>query len=160
MPELHQPSPLAVTAQEQFRQRSFDELDGADLLRNVTFVVVDLETTGGSAQDNAITEIGAVKVRGGSVIGEFSSLVKPEEPIPAFITALTGISEAMVSSAPPIGAVLPQFLEFASGSVLVAHNARFDTGFLAAASQRLGLDWPRFTVVDTVTFARQVLSRG
>ncbi|HEX3731580.1 MAG TPA: DEDD exonuclease domain-containing protein, partial [Mycobacteriales bacterium] len=143
----------------EFRQQSFDELDEAELLKNVTFVVVDLETTGGSVTAGAITEIGAVKVRGGSIVGEFASLVKPEAPIPAFITVLTGISNVMVSSAPPIGAILPQFLEFAAGSVLVAHNARFDMGFLTAASDKLGLAWPKFTVVDTLTLARQVLSR-
>ena len=137
-------------------QMSFEEL--GQPLREVTFVVVDLETTGGSAaKGSRITEIGAVKVRGGEVLGEFQSLIDPLTPIPAFITGLTGITDEMVLGAPTIGAVLPSFLEFARGSVLVAHNAPFDIGFLKyfAAGQ-----WPRFEVIDTVRLARQVLGRG
>ncbi len=145
---------------EGFHQLSFDEQPDWHPLVDVTFVVVDLETTGGTPADCAITEIGAVKVRGGEVLGEFATLVNPGAPIPPFITVLTGITEAMVAPAPPIASVLPAFLEFAAGSVLVAHNAGFDVGFLAAASARLGIVWPRFTVVDTVTLARRVLARG
>ena len=139
-------------------QRSFDEL--GEPLREVTFVVVDLETTGGSAQTEAITEIGAVKVRGGQVLGEFATLVDPGRSIPAQITILTGITDSMVYDAPPIGAVLPAFLEFIRGSVLVAHNAGFDVGFLKAACARLDLPWPGPAVVDTVRLARKVLSRA
>ena len=139
------------------RQRSFDELD--EPLREVTFVVVDLETTGGSAQTEAITEIGAVKVRGGQVLGEFATLVDPGRAIPPQITILTGISDAMVVNAPSIGMVLPSFLEFIRGTVLVAHNAPFDVGFLKAACGRLGVPWPGPAVVDTVRLARKVLSR-
>lgn len=137
-------------------QMSFEEL--GQPLREVTFVVVDLETTGGSAaKGSRITEIGAVKVRGGEVLGEFQSLIDPLTPIPAFITGLTGITDEMVLGAPTIDAVLPSFLEFARDSVLVAHNAPFDIGFLKyfAAGQ-----WPRFEVIDTVRLARQVLGRG
>ena len=111
-------------------QRSFDEL--GEPLREVTFVVVDLETTGGSAQTEAITEIGAVKVRGGEVLGEFATLVDPGRSIPPQITILTGITDSMVYDAPRIDAVLPSFLEFIRGCVLVAHNAPFDVGFLKA----------------------------
>ena len=89
-------------------------------LREVTFVVVDLETTGGSAHESAITEIGAVKIRGGEELGRFQTLVNPGAPIPAFIQVLTGISDALVARAPRIDTVLPAFLEFARGSVLVA----------------------------------------
>ena len=128
-------------------------------LREVTFVVVDLETTGGSPHESAITEVGAVKLRGGEVIGEFSTLVNPGAPIPAFIQVLTGISSAMVATAPRIETVLPAFLEFARGAVLVAHNAGFDIGFLKAAAAVVGVPWPRPTVLDTVTLARQTLSR-
>lgn len=139
-------------------QRSFDEL--GEPLREVTFVVVDLETTGGSAATDAITEIGAVKVRGGQVLGEFATLVDPGRSIPPQITMLTGITDAMVFDAPRIESVLPMFLEFARGSVLVAHNARFDVGFLRAACARQQLLWPGPAVVDTVRLARTVLPRA
>jgi len=129
------------------------------LLVDTTFVVVDLETTGGSASDCAITEIGAVKVRGGQVLGEFQTLVNPAAPIPAFIAVLTGITDAMVADAPTEAAAVPAFLEFARGAVLVAHNAGFDIGFLRAACVRLGIDWPRPVVLDTVKLARQVVTK-
>ncbi len=138
-------------------QRSFDEL--GEPLREITFVVVDLETTGGSAHTEAITEIGAVKVRGGEVLGEFATLVDPGRSIPPQITMLTGISDTMVMNAPRISTVLPAFLEFIRGTVLVAHNAGFDVGFLKAACRRLDLPWPRPAVVDTVQLARSVLTR-
>jgi DNA polymerase-3 subunit epsilon len=138
-------------------QGSFDELGTP--LREVTFVVVDLETTGGSPVTSAITEIGAVKVRGGEVLGEFATLVNPRTEIPPFIAVLTGITDAMVATAPLLPAVLPSFLEFARGSVLVAHNAPFDVGFLRTATERLSLDWPGFATVDTARLARRVLTR-
>ena len=134
-------------------------------LRDVTFVVVDLETTGGRATAgpdgsfDAITEIGAIKVRGGEVIGEFGTLVDPGRSIPPQIVELTGITTAMVHDAPKVEAVLPMFLEFARGAVLVAHNAGFDTGFLRAAAEHCGIPWPRFDVLCTVRLARRVLSR-
>jgi len=138
-------------------QHSFDEL--GDPLREVTFVVVDLETTGGSAATEAITEFGAVKVRGGEVLGEFATLVDPGRSIPPQIVMLTGITDAMVYDAPAIGSVMPAFLEFIRGSVLVAHNAGFDIGFLKAACARLGLPWPGNPVIDTVRLARRVLTK-
>ena len=98
-------------------------------LAEVTFCVVDLETTGGGA-DDSITEFGAVKVRGGEVLGEFQTLVNPNAHIPALVAVLTGITDLMVATAPKLRQVLPSFLQFAAGSVLVAHNARFDVGFL------------------------------
>ena len=138
-------------------QGTFDDLGTA--LADVTFVVVDLETTGGNPNDSAITEIGAVKVRGGQVLGEFQTLVNPHLPIPPFIQALTGITTAMVADAPRIESALPAFLEFARGSVLVAHNAGFDVCFLKAAARQQGIEWPRHAVVDTVHLARQLVSR-
>lgn len=132
------------------------------LLADTTFVVVDLETTGASPRIGAgITEIGAIKVRGGQVLGEFATLVNPGEPIPAFISVLTGITDAMVASAPRITTVLPAFLEFcgSTDTVLVAHNAPFDIGFLSAAAREQGLTFPKFAVVDTARLARQVISR-
>lgn len=128
-------------------------------LSEVVFVVVDLETTGASANDCDITEIGAVKVQGGRVLGEYQTLVDPGYPVPAFIARLTGITSAMLTDAPDIDAVLPSFVEFARGSVLVAHNAPFDVGFLRAAYRAAGYDWPRYPVVDTVALARRVVPR-
>ncbi|WP_081748884.1 DEDD exonuclease domain-containing protein [Nocardiopsis sp. CNT312] len=131
-------------------------------LAETTFVVVDLETTGTSAQRSRITEIGAVKVRGADVLGEFSTLVDPGVPIPAEITLLTGITQSMVATAPPLEEALPRLLDFLAtgpGTALVAHNAPFDTGFLKAACERLDLEWPAPTVVDTLRLARALLVR-
>lgn len=137
------------------------DLDGLGRpLSHVVFTVVDLETTGFAADAAAITEIGAVKVRGGEVLGEFSTLVNPGEPIGPRISSLTGITDAMVADAPSVSAVLPSFLEFASGTVLVAHNAAFDVGFLRSACNSNGMQWPRPQVVDTVTLARRLLDRS
>lgn len=139
-------------------QRSFDELGRR--LPDITFCVVDLETTGGSAKDGSmITEVGAVKVRGGEVLGEFQTLVNPHQLIPPFIAVLTGITDSMVATAPPIDQVLPQFLEFAQGCVLVAHNAPFDVGFLKFFAERQGRPWPAFEVLDTARLARRVITR-
>lgn len=150
-------------------QLSFADVDVGGLaetpLHDTTFVVVDLETTGGRSKTgpdggfDAITEIGAVKVRGGEVIGEFATLVDPERSIPPQIVELTGITTAMVRDAPTIATVLPMFLEFARGSVLVAHNAGFDIGFLRAAAQRMDIRWPNPPVLCTVKLARRVLTR-
>lgn len=148
----------AIPAPRWEDQRSFEELGRP--LRDVTFCVVDLETTGGSVGDgDRITEIGAVKVRGGEVLGEFQTLVNPHTSIPAFIAVLTGITNRMVADAPSIRAALPAFLEFAAGTVLVAHNARFDVGFLRHFAQEQDLVWPDFEVLDTVKLARHVVSR-
>ena len=138
-------------------QATFDDLGTP--LREVTFVVVDLETTGGSADTDGITEVGAVMVRGGEVVGEFHTLVNPGAAIPPFIALLTGITDAMVAASPRVEQVLPSFLEFARGSVLVAHNAGFDVTVLKAAAARAGLAWPGFDVVDTVKVARHVVTR-
>jgi len=141
-------------------QIGFDELGIP--LSEVSFVVVDLETTGGSPNQCEITEIGAVKVRGGEVLGEFQTLVDPGCAVPPMITVLTGITDAMLVGAPRIGEVLPSFLEFAGfgpTTVLVAHNARFDVGFLRAAAGRLDLSWPSPTIVDTVALARRVVTK-
>jgi DNA polymerase III subunit epsilon len=145
-------------------QLSFADVDPlADLsLRETTFVVVDLETTGGRASGeghDSITEIGAVKVRGGAVLGELATLVDPGRSIPPQIVALTGITTAMVCDAPRIDSVLPAFLEFSRGAVLVAHNAGFDIGFLRAAAERCQIAWPRPPVLCTVRLARRVLTR-
>ena len=93
------------------------------------------------------------------MLGEFQTLVNPAEPIPAFISVLTGITDRMVADSPRIDSVLPAFLEFARDTVLVAHNAPFDIGFLKAAAARTGHAWPRFQVVDTAHLARQLVTR-
>ncbi|MGA0866386.1 MAG: DEDD exonuclease domain-containing protein [Candidatus Nanopelagicaceae bacterium] len=131
-------------------------------LSDATFIVVDLETTGGSPDDSEITEIGAVKVRGGQVIGEFQTLVNPGSEIPPFITVLTGITDAMVVEAPRIDEVLPAFFEFVGSEkevFLVAHNAPFDISFLRAATLRSRRSWPKYRVLDTAKIARRVLTR-
>lgn len=120
-------------------------------------VVVDVETTGWLAEAASITEIGAVRLSQGRLAAEFSALVNPGMPIPPDITALTGISDAMVADAPAIGDVIGGFLEFARGSVLVAHNAPFDIGFLTAACRGCGIAWPPCTVLDTAVLSRMVL---
>jgi DNA polymerase-3 subunit epsilon len=110
----------------------------AQPLEDATWVVVDLETTGGApGRGHGIIEIGALKVVGGRVVDRFAQLVHPGRRLPAFITGLTGITEAMLAEQPRIGAVLPRFIEFAEGAVLVAHNAGFDLGFLDAARLEL-----------------------
>jgi DNA polymerase-3 subunit epsilon len=138
-------------------QRTFDDL-GAPL-HEVTFCVLDLETTGGSPVDCAITEIGAIKLRGGEPLGRFETLVNPGVPIPPLITVLTGITEAMVMPAPEIGDVLPHFLEFLSGSVIVGHNVRFDISFLDAALVAHGYAPLANTRVDTLGIARRLVLR-
>jgi DNA polymerase III epsilon subunit family exonuclease len=132
-------------------------------LSSTTFVVLDLETTGASPNAGAaITEIGAVKVRGGEVIGIFETFINPQESIPAYITALTGITDEMVMYAPPIENALPTLLEFLGHEdecVLVAHNAPFDLGFLKAAAKSHEFPWPKYQVLDTVKLARHLLTR-
>ena len=132
-------------------------------LSETVFVVVDLETSGGSPFAGAgITEMGAVKVCGGQVIGEFQSLVNPGTPIPDYITELTGISFAMIQGAPSIENILPTFFEFLGPpqtNILVAHNASFDIGFLKAAATQHSYRWPRFKVFDTVALARAILNK-
>jgi DNA polymerase-3 subunit epsilon len=138
-------------------QLTFDELGTP--LREVTFVVLDLETTGGSAGTDSITEIGAVKVCGGEQVGELTTLVDPATDLAPGVVALTGITSRMVAGAPRLPQVLPSVLEFLRGAVLVAHNAPFDAGFLRAACERHGQVWPRPPVLCTARLARAVLPR-
>jgi DNA polymerase III epsilon subunit-like protein len=132
-------------------------------LSELEFAVVDLETTGWSPEAAAITEIGAVRVRGGRRVGEFvrhgefASLVNPGVPVPPHIADLTRISDWMLAAAPQLATVLPGLLDFAQGCVLVAHNAPFDLGFLVTGCGDCGLAWPGFTVLDTVMLARHVM---
>lgn len=145
------------------RPESTGPMTFADLgtdLHDVTFTVVDLETTGANSAHGDITEIGAVKSRGGEIIGEFQTLVRPTRSvISPFVERLTGITNSMVATAPELASVIPMFLEFAYGSTLVAHNAGFDVGFLKEACARLDYPWPGYEVVDTVRLARLCVTR-
>ncbi|MEG2738562.1 PolC-type DNA polymerase III [Clostridium sp.] len=118
-----------------------------------SYVIFDLETTGFSAKNDRIIEIGAVKILKGKIVDRFSEFVNPERLIPYKITELTGITDEMVKNSDNIEIILPKFLEFCKGSVLVAHNAGFDTGFIKNNCRRFGLDFD-FTIVDTVPLAR------
>jgi DNA polymerase III epsilon subunit family exonuclease len=100
------------------------------LLKDLDFVVVDVEATGAKTPPNRLIELGAYRIRGGRIVDKFLSLVNPEIPIPRFVASLTGISNDMVKNAPVFAEVAPQWLDFVSDSVLVAHNAPFDTSFL------------------------------
>src|SRR4051794_26714858 len=126
-------------------------------LAEVTFCAVDLETTGGSPRHDSITEIGAVKFRGGERIGTFQSLVDPGTPIPPFITHLTGIDDATVREAPPLETVLPSLVEFVDRAVFVAHNASFDFRFLNAALAELDYPLLQGPPVCTAKLARRVV---
>ncbi len=126
-------------------------------LAELDYAVVDVETTGFRPQDSAITEIGAVRVRGGQAVAEYTSLVNPGTPVPAQVEALTGIDDDMLRTAPPAAAVLPGLLAFAEGCVFAAHNARFDLSFLTAECEAAGLPWPGFAVIDTVRLARYLM---
>jgi DNA polymerase-3 subunit alpha (Gram-positive type) len=117
------------------------------------FVVFDIETTGLSSARNHITEIGAVKVQKGKITDRWSSFVNPEEPIPANIVKLTGITDEMVKDAPKIHEILGDFLEFCKGCVLVAHNANFDVGFIRTAAERLNILFD-VCYLDTLQLAR------
>ncbi|WP_380168615.1 DEDD exonuclease domain-containing protein [Jannaschia sp. R86511] len=154
-PADHPVAPLGSGVPMQV-QGSFDDLGRP--LHETTFCVVDLETTGGSPTADAITEIGAVKVRGGEVVGELQSFVDPGRPVPPQIALLTGITDRMLVGAPSVGAALSAFLDFAEGTVLVAHNATFDISFLRAACRSRQRPWPRFEVVDTVLLARRLVT--
>ncbi len=138
-------------------QQRFEDL-GAPLI-DVEFVVLDFETTGGSPGRDRVTEVGAVKVRGGEVTGTFHTLVNPGMPVPPMITALTGISNAMVADQEPIEVVLPCLLEFLGDAVLVAHNASFDVRFLQAALRAHAYRRLESRVVCTARLARVLLPR-
>jgi len=136
-------------------QRTFDDL-GAHLSQ-VPFCVLDLETTGGSATDLGITEIGAIRYHGGVETGRFHTLVNPGLPIPPFITILTGITQAMVIEAPRVAEVMPSFLEFLGEAVVVGHNVRYDLSFLNAAAEVLGYGRLSNRSVDTLGLARRLV---
>lgn len=121
-----------------------------------TFVVFDLETTGFSAEVDRIIEIGAVKISGGKIVDRFSTFVNPEIPISFRIEKLTGINDSMVLNAPKINEIMGEFLEFCKGAVLVAHNAEFDTSFIANKAAKMGIE-VKNTIIDTVLLAQFVI---
>ena len=139
------------------RQVHDPRTDAATALHDVTFGVVDLETTGGSPSESAITEIGAVTYRGGERIGTFHTLVDPGQKIPHAVTALTGIDATSVAGEPAIEAVLPTLVEFLRGAVFVAHNARFDFAFLNVALERLSYEPLPAPPVCTARLARRIV---
>ncbi len=132
-------------------------------LAEITFIVLDLETTGASpANGCTITEIGAIAVRGGEILEEFSTFVNPQVVLPEYIVNLTGITDEMLEGAPLIDQAFPEFIEFINRHEdvhLVAHNAPFDIGFLKAAAHSLSHNWPKYEVIDTVKLARRVIDR-
>jgi DNA polymerase-3 subunit epsilon len=134
---------------------SLRTVDAASLaLNDASYVVFDVETTGSSAKEGAITEIGALKVVRGRVVDEFATLVNPGRRIEPFVVRLTGITDRMVAGARSMVEVLPLFEEFVEGSVLVGHNARFDCAFVAAARRGVPLPNP---VLDTLKLARTLV---
>lgn len=136
-------------------QQSLDDLGTP--LYEVTFCVLDFETTGGRRDSDMITEVGAVKYRCGEQLGTFQTLVDPGRAIPPQITVITGITSAMVFRAPKIGHVLPTLLEFVGNSVIVGHNVGFDLAFLNAALRRSGRDHWAGSSVDTLALARRLI---
>jgi DNA polymerase III subunit epsilon len=136
-------------------QRSFDDLGTP--LADVTFCVLDIETTGGDRNTDLITEIGMVKVRAGEFLGTLQTLVNPGRAIPPMITMLTGISESMVVRAPAIDAVLPAMIEFLGDAVIVGHNVGFDMAFINSALTRRGDPEISNPVIDTLPLARRLI---
>ena len=122
---------------------------------DTTYCVLDLETTGFSAKTEKITEIGVMKVQNGKVLDEFACFVNPEKPIPQRVVEVTKITDEMVKDAETIDKVFPKLLEFLGDSVLVAHNADFDIGFLKQNAKDLGYDFD-YTYVDTLSMARDI----
>lgn len=127
------------------------------LLHNVLFSVVDVETTGLSAHRDRVTEIAVVQVRNGQIVHTYTTLINPECDIPPFVQQMTGITPSMVQGAPKFSQVRADIDRLLRGTVLVAHNARFDQGFLTAEFGRCEYAMPNLAVVDTVALARKTI---
>ena len=136
-------------------QRSFEDLGTP--LADVTFCVLDIETTGTDRGTDLITEIGVVKVRGGEFLGTMGTLVNPGKAIAPAVTLLTGITQSMVAAAPRIESVLPTLQEFIGEAVIVGHNVSFDMSFINAAMLRSDRSSFRNTVIDTLPLARRLV---
>lgn len=132
-------------------------VDPCTALFDVPFAVIDVETTGGSPATSTLTEIAAATYRGGECLGTFQTLVDPGCGVPPLISLLTGITDDMLIGAPPVSCVLPSFLQFVRGSVLVGHNVSFDLSFLDAALRAEGRGPLDNTVVDTLALARRLV---
>ena len=128
-----------------------------ELLHRVTFVVVDVETTGWEPGPDALTEVAAVRFTGGECTGSFHSLVNPGVPIPPFVSQLTGIDDDMVAAAPGIESVMPQLMDMIGDDVLVGHNVGFDISFLEAALEATASEPLANPVVDTLHLARRLV---
>ena len=124
---------------------------------DAVYVVTDIETTGLSPESDEIIEIGAVKLHNGKIIDRFSALIKPERPIPANITRLTGITNDMLKSAPPLELVISDFMRFLSDGIFVAHNAVFDSGFIRRDCQKINLQFKN-RILDTLALSQIILS--
>lgn len=147
-------------AKNDIWQSTFQELGTP--LHLVEFVVLDLETSGSAPHLGAgITEIGAIRIKGGEVLDTFSTLVNPGHPIPPYITTLTGIDDETVRGAAPISEVISSLIDFVGGdeTVFVAQNAPFDLSFVKAAAKSSSKIWPKQRIVDTAILARKVLDR-
>jgi len=134
-----------------------------ELLRGLglkNFIALDLETTGLEPHQAEVIELGAIRFVDGEPEEKFSALVQPEGELPPIITALTGIGPEDLNGAPPLGEVLPEFLQFIGGGKIVAHKAEFDRGFLEAAAAGLGISLPRYEWLDTLLLARALLPRS
>ena len=127
---------------------------GSTKFENITFVVFDTETTGFSPSKDRLVEIGAVKIRNGENLGEKTWLINPERYIPWYVQQVHHITPEMVEKQPTFAEIYPEFLEFIDGSVLIAHNARFDIRFVAAEAERNGFPPPKNAVLDSLELFR------
>jgi DNA polymerase-3 subunit epsilon len=134
-----------------------DQSISQEPLHRVTFVVVDVETTGWEPGPNALTEVAAVRFTGGECTGSFHSLVDPGVPIPLFVSQLTGIDDGMVYGEPDVTTVLPQLVEMIGDAVLVGHNIGFDVSFIDAALTSISFQPLANPVVDTLHLARRLV---
>lgn len=145
-----------ATSDAEAKPKSSARLPAANAqLANVTFVVFDLETTGFSQQYDRVVELGAVKFRDGKIIDQKSWLVNPGRRIPWMAKQVHGISDEMVKDAPAFTTVYPEFLDFIQGAVLMAHNAKFDVGFIASEIRRAGFPLPPNKTVDSLSLFRR-----
>lgn len=132
-------------------------MEGIDKLRieEAVFTFIDVETTGLSPRSARVCEVAAISFRGSDRVGTLAELVNPGTPIPAEVSRIHGITDAMVKDSPSFGAVAPRLLAMLENSVVVAHNANFDVDFLRAEFERVGLRFPRLYCVDTLEIARK-----
>ncbi len=131
------------------------ELTGKLNIEDAVFTFVDVETTGLSPRAARVCEVAAISFRGADRVGTLAELVNPGLPIPAEVSKIHGITDAMVKDSPSFGGVAPRLLAMLENSVVVAHNAEFDLGFLKAECDRVGLRFPKLHVVDTLAIARK-----